>query len=149
MTRNELLAIPVIAAGIERKTEALRDLRDAAISLSSPELGRRAQQGGHADRVGSFAARITDLEAEIRDDRLTLAERRLEAHKLFKTLPDPQLQVIMGLRYEAGYTWERVTEAAELTERHIYRLNRRALSMLFDDTQPSPVQTPNEGQLQK
>ena len=148
MTREDLKSIPALASSIAYKEEALRDLRDAAISLSSPELGMRAQRGTYSDRTGTFAGRIIDLEAEIRNEYLRLAELRLEALNLFKALPDLQ-RAVMGLRYVVGLPWQDVADAAGIVEDYCFTLRRKSLKALFDDTQPSPVQTPNEGQLQK
>lgn len=137
MTREELKSIPALASSIAYKEEALRDLRDAAISLSSPELGMRAQRGTYSDRTGTFAGRIIDLEAEIRNDRLTLAERRLEAHRLSWLLPEP-LQSIIRCRYVIGMTWNETAAVTNYDVSYCFRLYQKGVKMLFDDAAPLP-----------
>ena len=132
MTRQELLSIPHLASAIALKSETLQSIRSAAYSLPSLQLGYRGQQGTHSDRVGTFAGRITDLEQELLQDTARLAELRLEAVQLLRTLPDPT-QSVFQLRYMVGLTWSQISDETSIVERHCHRLHRKGLSTLFDD----------------
>lgn len=140
MTREELTGIPVLAKRIKQKEQALRELRAASVSIGSPTYTTHDRKGSHADRVGSLTARVVDLEADLQEDRLRLAELRLEALRLFQTLSEPTREA-MTYRYVIGDTWQRAAEQVDIDEHYIYRLNRQALKALFDDNENPLAQT--------
>ena len=138
MTREEFVSIPRLASAIALKGEALQEIRSAAYSLPSPQLGYRGHQGTHSDRVGSFAGKITDLEQEILQNALKLAELRLEELRLLRALPYPE-QSILQLRYVVGLKWFQISGATDYEGTYCYRLHRKGLSMLpFDEAAPLP-----------
>lgn len=140
MTREELTGIPALAKRIAQKEQALRELRAASVSIGSPTYTTHDRKGSHADRVGSLTARVVDLEADLQEDRLRLAELRLEALRLFQALPGLH-QEAMTLRYVVGETWTAAAAEIPVAYEYIFRLNRQALAMLFDDNEDTLAQT--------
>lgn len=132
MTREELCSIPLTESKIRILDERIKALRVAATSLSAPLSPDKVQSSGAGDRIARIVANIVDVEAEMKETQIRLAELKVEANRLVDELPEPE-QSVMALRYCCGYTWARVADETGYDERYVYKIGARALSILFPD----------------
>lgn len=130
MTREEFMSIPQTERRIRVLKRSVAALRALATSLSAPLGGDRVQATGSNDRTGRLVAEIADAEVEMEREIRRLAQLRLEAIRMIRTLPDPE-QSVLYLRFVAGMTWEHVAEEINYTERGCYLIYARAMRMLF------------------
>lgn len=56
-----------------------------------------------------------------------LKEKCLKVTAVIDKISDPKMRMILKYRYISGNTWEKVSELSFMSERHIYRLHKRAL----------------------
>lgn len=110
-------------AAQEAKLEEIRSLAEK----STPS----AEGGGIgivSDRVGNGAAKLVDLEREIREKKENVIDLMCEILKSIKKAKNPRLRLLLILRYIRGYTIEETAEKLKISERHCKRLHKRALA---------------------
>ena len=103
------------------KTEGtLRSLWDAAVP-GAQKLTGMPHSPGVSDRVGSFAAEIADLEAQIDRERSALAESEERIGAWIATIADGTTRMVFRLRFVRGLTWKEVSQVlgSYTTERSV------------------------------
>ena len=111
---------------IRAKRANIKHLRELACSVS-PAAGEYAGKSGAGDPVGRSAARIADLEAELRADvkRYTALHREIAA--VIDRVPDARYVELLTRRYICGQTWEQIAEGMSYNSRWVRRLHGKAL----------------------
>lgn len=99
------------------------------------DLDRLAAEKAHWERLAGQAesaalgAQIADLEKEIDRKIAAAIAGREKIETLITRLRSPMLREIICRKYILGDTWERVAEEMGISERHVRRLHKKALSL--------------------
>lgn len=83
---------------------------------------------GISDKVGSAAAKIADLRAEINQEIDRLVDLRWEIDTVIQTVPDDTLRDLLAYRYIAGLTFEQIAVGMHYSYKQICRLHGKALT---------------------
>ena len=111
---------------IRAKRADIKRLRDLACSVSGSS-GDHVGHAGVSDRVGSSAAKIADLEAEIDADIRRYTELHREIAAVIDSVPDARYAELLTLRYLCGETWERIAVGMNYSYRRVLQLHGFAL----------------------
>jgi hypothetical protein len=114
---------------IETNKEKVRELKELAASIGSPDLSReRVQSSGHSDKVGDTVVKIVDLEAVIQSDIDRYIRVHSEIYALINAIEDNRLKLILQKRYLMFEKWDVIAAEIGLEDvRWIFRLHNRAL----------------------
>lgn len=118
------------------ETYRLRDLIDSKVEyrlkLENLAQGQAARLGGggeaKSDRVGSLAAEMADVDAEIESLIHQLADASGKMRKRIGLIENKDLRLILELRYLNQLRWDEVAWKMGYSLRHIYRLHNEAVS---------------------
>ena len=96
------------------------------------EAGRQSKYGTDTPRGGTSdwtetADRLIELEKRINAQTRDMVRLKLAALDAIQAVDDARMRELLELYYLDGYTWERVAERMELTERWVLILHGRAL----------------------
>ena len=69
---------------------------------------------------------ITEEERKLEDKYLRLAELKKKNEELICSLDNPRYRRVLRMHYIDGLTWQAIAEQLNVTERHVYYLNRKA-----------------------
>lgn len=112
-----------VLAAQEAKLEEIRALAEK----STPSL-----DGGGigiiSDRVGRGAAKLVDLEREIKQEKDYIIDLMIEIGDVIDEVKDPLLRLILVMRYIRGYTAEKTAEAIHYSVRQEQRFHQKAIS---------------------
>lgn len=125
MTAKEYLSqYKHLDAEIKLKEEQKKRLEELAESISSVIDPRGT---GISDKVGWTAAKLVDIENEIRAmiDRLIALKSEIE--KSIGAVEDIKLRRILTLRYINGHTFEQIAEEMDYSLRQVLRKHKAAL----------------------
>lgn len=127
MTAKEYLnRVRVLNAYIDCKYEEIRQCRELAAKCSPSSMFDR--NGNVSDKVGRTAARIADLEAEIRAEADKLISARREIVNVISRVEDASIRALLEMRYLSGYSWRKIALTMHYSEKHITGyLHRKAL----------------------
>lgn len=107
MTKQELSQLYHLNREIEHMQKRLKELESIATSSTSRITGM-PHGSGVSDKVGDYAAEITDLK-ELID--LNLKKCFYELNRLnryIENIEDSEIRIIMSLRYINGLSWQQV-----------------------------------------
>lgn len=107
MTKQELSQLYYLNREIEQLKNRIVELECVATSTSSRITGM-PHASGISDKVGKYAAEITDLK-ELLD--LNLKKCFYELNRLnryIESIEDSEMRLIMSLRYINGLSWQQV-----------------------------------------
>lgn len=135
ITRDEIRKIPELHKLIERKTEQLRYLQEKATAVPSGLSEGERVQTSPSNTAGKYSDAAADLNREIRQDQLELAELQSRVSLFIETLPtDTETQrltvKVMRYRYIKCYHWWEVSEFLGYDERWIRRMEAQCISDL-------------------
>ena len=127
MTAKEYLnRVRVLNAYIDCKYEEIRQCRELAAKCSPSSMFDR--NGNVSDKVGRTAARIADLEAEIRAEADKLIIARREIVNVISRVEDASIRVLLEMRYLSGYSWRKIALTMHYSVDHVTcYLHRKAL----------------------
>lgn len=74
---------------------------------------------------------ITEKERKLEDKYLRLAELKKKNEELICCLENPRYRRVLRMHYIYGMTWQAIAERLNVTERHVYYLNRKARDELL------------------
>ena len=74
---------------------------------------------------------ITEEERKLEDKYLRLAELKKKNEELICCLENPRYRRVLRMHYIYGMTWQAIAERLNVTERHVYYLNRNARDELL------------------
>lgn len=117
------------------ETYRLRDLIDSKVEyrlkLENLAQGQAARLGGgggaKSDKVGSLAAEMADVDAEIESLIHQLADASGKMRKRIGLIENKDLRLILELRYLNQLRWDEVAWKMGYSLRHIYRLHNEAV----------------------
>ena len=106
----------------------MKELRELAESVSSPQLEERVQtsRSTSAPFVRSIE-KIIDLEAKIADEVDTLVDMKADIRELIDKVDDHDQRMLLRYRYIHFHTWEEISAEMNYGLRWVYILHGRAL----------------------
>ena len=110
---------------VRRLEEQLEELRDSKISISVTYDGM--PKGTGFSDLSEYAAKIDELEREIKDKRYERIQTFLKVQRAIEGMGDSQEKTLLTYKYLRGYGWERIATDMGYTYRHITRLHGVAL----------------------
>lgn len=127
--KQYLLQIRDLDAEINRKQERLEYLRCAA-TRTTPAQGGGSGNGSISDKIGTIAAKIADLDAEINMDIDQLNELKREMTTRINALDDKQQAEALKRHYVELQSWKRMSAQMGVGLSKLHRIHRRALEHL-------------------
>lgn len=129
--RKMLLSHKEIDDRIDLGLEEIAQLRSLAERVTVRQsLGGSGPRGGYSDRVGTYAAKIADLERSIDRDIDRLVDLKETIIKMVASLGNDTERLIIERRYILHQNMEEIAEKLGYTPRHIARLHKNALEKL-------------------
>ena len=112
MTTKELCRIWKLRADLAKLHEQRAELRSTARRLSCPPMdGMPRGRGGVNRRTENYAAKLADLDKEIRKKDLQILREETRVQKFISTVPDARLRLIIRHRVIDQMSWEKVAQA--------------------------------------
>ena len=115
---------------IHSKMEQISSLNDLATSVTVTYTDMPGSGNRNIDRMEKAIAAIVDLEAEIGEDVCRLVETKRNISHIIKSVGDPECQTLLELRYLCFKTWEEIAVEMGYCIDNVYRIHRKALSMV-------------------
>ena len=108
MTLNELNGFLELVEKRNKAEELVAELRERAYSVGSQNLTGMPHTPGVRDKVGDFAAEISDFDARISylNSKIGKEEERINA--FISTIEDDQVRLCIRLRFCRGMSWGEV-----------------------------------------
>ena len=119
-----------INAKLEQVT-ALRTLAEKATTDCSRERVQSSKSNGTLENV---VVKIVELENDIDRDIDRLVDFKRQLKTIFSEVQQPELHLLLEMRYLNYKTWEQIAEAMNYTWRNVLYLHKKALSAV-EDTQ--------------
>ena len=131
MTAKEYLSQAYrIDQRINAKLEQLENLR--ALSRKTT-VSYGSEPVSHTRNVTSMEDTIVhliDLENEINADIDRLVDLKREIYDVLRHVQDPELQLLLELRYLCFKNWSEISVALDLDDRYVFKIHGRALGEL-------------------
>ena len=133
--RNYLMRAYRIEQRIENKLEQISHLNDMATKATSIISDMPGSPNRNIHRMEDGIVKIVDIKAEIHADMLELVDLKKEIMDSIKGVADPELQLILELRYLNYMSWEQIAAELGFGIDNVFRLHREALqSMQIPET---------------
>lgn len=100
-----------------RSTKTTATLSDASVIYT-----RDAHSGD------GIIVKLIDLENEINADIDRLVDLKRDIYEVLRHINDPELQLLLELRYLCYKNWSEISVALDLDDRYVYKLHGRALA---------------------
>lgn len=113
---------------INSMLEQVRSLRALAEKVSATLSDTPASRDTrHVHRLEDTIAKMLDLESEIRADLERLVDLKCETVTAIRRVENPELQLLLELRYLCFKTWPEISVELQHDKRWIQRLHNKAL----------------------
>ena len=114
---------------INSKLEQLESLRALAEKTTTTlELTPKGQGGSKTTE--NIVTKMVDLEREIESDIEGLLNVKADVRNAIKTVDEPELRLLLELRYLCYHSWGDIARAMSYDVRQIHRLHSKALFCL-------------------
>lgn len=113
---------------IRSDLDEIRELRELAESVSSPQLGEKVQTS--PSNIAPFARsieKIVDLQSKISSEVDRLVDLKTEIRNVIESVPDDDQKMLLRYRYIHFHTWEEISAEMNYGLRWTYILHGRAL----------------------
>ncbi len=114
---------------INSKLEQVHSLRELASKATATLSDDRIKETRNFQRMEDIICKIIDLESEINSDIDKLVDLKCEIVKLIKSIPNPEHQTILELRYLCFKTWEQIAVDMNYSIHHLYKMHNGALNV--------------------
>jgi len=129
---------------IDNEIERLERLEERAISPSSSNLTGMPKSSGFQDKIAEAAARITELEDEIRDLMKIRDLERFKIERMVKTLSKADERAVIRMRYIDAEDWEQIQfmmfggkedyeDKIDNYKQRVFRLHNSAIANLSEN----------------
>jgi DNA-directed RNA polymerase specialized sigma subunit len=112
---------------INAKLEQLGGLRSQACMMTSVMSDTPVKHTRDVHATENTIVRLIDLENEINADIDRLVDLKREIYELLHRVRDPELQLLLELRYLCFKNWSEISVALELEDRYVFKVHSRAL----------------------
>lgn len=125
-TKNYLMRAYRVDQRIENKMEQIANLHDLAekATVTYSDMPKTKRYGS---RIEDAIIKIMDLENEINKDVLELVEIKSQIMDSIKAVEDPELQLLLELRYLNYVAWEQIAVRMNFSIDNVFKLHKKAL----------------------
>ena len=142
LTKNELMAIPVMIRDIKRSKERIEKMKAKLYSPQGFDSREKVQTSG--TQRDELVDMVMDFEAKLEAEEKDVAELKQEAIALFETL-EPEQKLLMTLRYIGAQSWPEIAEVMNYSPPSLFRRHRQIMSELFPEDDEPTVSDEREG----
>lgn len=128
--KNFLMKAYYMDERINSKLEQVASLNELAIKATSTMSDMPGSPNRNIHRMEDVIVKIVDIKAEIHADMLELVDLKKEIMDSIKGVADPELQLILELRYLNYMSWEQIAAELGFGIDNVFRLHRKALESL-------------------
>lgn len=111
---------------IQAKLEQIAQLR-ASITRGTAMLSDMPRGGPMRDWTDT-AARVADMETELRGQINLMIDIKSEITEAIMTVPDMELRTLLNYRYLTGWSWGRIADVMHYDRATIWRKHKEAMS---------------------
>ena len=111
---------------IQAKLEQIVQLR-ASITRGTAMLSDMPRGGPRRDWTDT-AARVADMETELREQINLMIDIKGEITEAIMTVPDMELRTLLNYRYLTGWSWGRIADAMHYDRATIWRKHKEAMA---------------------
>ena len=111
---------------IQAKLEQIAQLR-ASITRGTAMLSDMPRGGPMRDWTDT-AARVADMETELREQINLMIDVKGEITEAILTVPDMELRTLLNYRYLTGWSWGRIAYAMHYDRATIWRKHKEAMA---------------------
>ena len=111
---------------IQAKLEQIAQLR-ASITRGTAMLSDMPRGGPMHDWTDT-AARVADMETELREQINLMIDVKGEITEAILTVPDMELRTLLNYRYLTGWSWGRIADAMHYDRATIWRKHKEAMA---------------------
>ena len=111
---------------IQAKLEQIAQLR-ASITRGTAMLSDMPLGGPMRDWTDT-AARVADMETELREQINLMIDVKGEITEAILTVPDMELRTLLNYRYLTGWSWGRIADAMHYDRATIWRKHKEAMA---------------------
>ena len=111
---------------IQAKLEQIAQLR-ASITRGTAMLSDMPRGGPMRDWTDT-AARVADMETELREQINLMIDIKGEITEAIMTVPDMELRTLLNYRYLTGWSWGRIADAMHYERATIWRKHKEAMA---------------------
>lgn len=115
---------------INSKLSQITSLNDLAMKCTSTITGMPHNPSPSVSSMEDAICKIVDLEDEINQDIQDLVDLKREIVQVIKNVDNLECQTLLELRYLCYKTWEEIAVEMEYGIDNVYRLHRKAISMV-------------------
>lgn len=112
---------------IDSKLEQVASLRAMATKTTTIMKRDVVSRSRNMHSMEDTIAKIADLEAEINADIDRLVDLKKEIGETIRRVEDPELRVLLELRYLCYKGWPEIAELIRCADSSVFRVHRRAL----------------------
>jgi len=128
--KNYLMRAYRVDQRIENKMEQIEKLHDLATkaTVTYSDMPRNPNRG--KSRLEDALISIMELEAEINQDMLELVELKRQITASVKEVEDPELQLLLEMRYLNYIGWEQIAVRMDFSIDNVFKLHKKALDLI-------------------
>ena len=115
---------------INSKLEQVASLNELATKCTWALTGMPRGPSRRTSTMAEVVAKIVDLQTEINHDIDRLIDLKREMVMLIKSVDNTECQTLLELRYLCFKTWEQIAVDMGYTIDNVYRIHRKALSVV-------------------
>ena len=115
---------------INSKLEQVASLNELATKCTWALTGMPRNPNRRTSTMAEVVAKIVDLQTEINYDIDRLIDLKREMVMLIKSVDNTECQTLLELRYLCFKTWEQIAVDMGYTIDNVYRIHRKALSVV-------------------
>ena len=115
---------------IENKLEQIQLLNDLAAKATVTYSDMPGSPNRNVHKMEDVLVKIIDIKTEINADMLELVDLKKETMDCIKQVDDPELQLILELRYLNYVGWEQIAGDLGYGIDNVFRLHRKALDFI-------------------
>lgn len=128
--KNYLMRAYRVDQRIENKLEQIALLNDLATKATVTYSDMPGSPNRNIHKMEDVIVKIIDIKTEIHADMLELVDLKKETMDCIKRVEDPELQLILELRYLSYMSWERIAEELGYGIDNVFKLHRKALDFI-------------------
>lgn len=128
--KNYLMRAYRVDQRIENKLEQIQLLNDLAAKATVTYSDMPGSPNRNVHKMEDVLVKIIDIKTEINADMLELVDLKKETMDCIKQVEDPELQLILELRYLNYVGWEQIAGDLGYGIDNVFRLHRKALDFI-------------------
>nr|WP_300823667.1 DUF1492 domain-containing protein [uncultured Schaedlerella sp.] len=128
--KNYLMRAYRVDQRIENKLEQIQLLNDLVAKATVTYSDMPGSPNRNVHKMEDVLVKIIDIKTEINADMLELVDLKKETMDCIKQVDDPELQLILELRYLNYVGWEQIAGDLGYGIDNVFRLHRKALDFI-------------------